>query len=63
MEPFDVPPRGEVEVEYEVTPTDPGPFKCEPWVSFYDRGYQELEMSVTGTGIAPKAAARGPTTR
>lgn len=61
MEPFVVPPRGEVRIECEATPKGPGPFNCPMFIAYYDGDYQGLRLSVTGTWLAPRVAGHGPT--
>jgi hypothetical protein len=61
MDPFVIPARGEVEIEFEAHTGDPGPFSCPMYIHFFDRGLQGIKMTAKGTWVAPRSADHGPT--
>ena len=56
METFDIPARGHFDLECEATTYGPGEFRCPLFLNYYDGSdYHQVELSVTGTAIAPRA--------
>jgi hypothetical protein len=54
MDPFVLAPSAEVQVEWEASPGEPGPFKCPMYITYYDGDYQALKLSVQGTWLASR---------
>ena len=62
MDPFLIPARGDVEIECEATPYEPGSFRCPMYITYYDGDYQALQLSVAGTWISPTKSSHDTTT-
>jgi hypothetical protein len=54
MDPFTIPPKGEVEIECEATPVEAGLFNCPMYITFYDGDYRDLKLSITGNWTVPR---------